>query len=271
MESKEKILASLNILKRLPPTQMQKNVSAIANLIPDQAEELYQRIDKPLSLKTDDQGQAFIQSEFNRDGDSYRSPNDNRYYPELQDALFPSEQLRKLEIKANIVFAEYLKLYYEGGHSNCYFWDQDNGFASAWLVRKDVTGAKNVKEGSWSSINVIDVRREDKKWKYKLTTSVVLDMKLEEKFVGSFDLAGSLVKTKEETVIIPDKVDIDLFHLEKIGSLIEEQESQIRSNLDTLYVGKTKDVVFATRYFQGEKQYQQQRQALAGEFKQKYN
>lgn len=50
-------------------------------------------------------------------------------------------------------------------------------------------------------------------------------MKLDEKFVGSFDLAGSLVKTKEETVQIPDKVDVDLFHLEKIGSLIEEQES----------------------------------------------
>jgi capping protein beta len=41
MESREKILACLNILKRLPPTQIQKNADALATLIPDYAEELY--------------------------------------------------------------------------------------------------------------------------------------------------------------------------------------------------------------------------------------
>lgn len=48
MESKDKIISSLNILKRLPPTQIHKNATALATLIPDLAEELYQKIDKPL-------------------------------------------------------------------------------------------------------------------------------------------------------------------------------------------------------------------------------
>lgn len=36
--------------------------------------------------------------------------------------------------------------------------------------------------------------------------------------------------------------NIDLFHLEKIGALVEDVEGQLRSYLDTIYVGKTKDV-----------------------------
>jgi capping protein beta len=119
MESREKILACLNILKRLPPTNIQKNADALATLIPDYAEELYQRIDKPLGkiifsypdLGTDTKnGNLFITSEFNRDGDSFRSHISNQYFPPLDDAVFPSENLRSLEEKANILFDEYKKL-----------------------------------------------------------------------------------------------------------------------------------------------------------------
>ena len=44
-------MACLNILKRLPPTQIQKNAYALSQIIPeDYAEELHQRIDKPLGI-----------------------------------------------------------------------------------------------------------------------------------------------------------------------------------------------------------------------------
>lgn len=48
MEQKEKIVACLHILNRLPPAQIQKNVDSLAALIPDYAEDLYAKVDKPL-------------------------------------------------------------------------------------------------------------------------------------------------------------------------------------------------------------------------------
>jgi capping protein beta len=36
-----------------------------------------------------------------------RSPWSNKYYPPLEDALYPFSELRKLEVEANEVFAIY--------------------------------------------------------------------------------------------------------------------------------------------------------------------
>lgn len=44
----------------------------------------------------------------------------------------------------------------------------------------DVEKTKGVDQGSWSSINVIDVKSDasGKKWTYKITSSVVLEMNI---------------------------------------------------------------------------------------------
>jgi capping protein beta len=54
------------------------------------------------------------------------------------------------------------------------------GFASAWLIYKEVDKTKGVDSGSWNSINVIDVKADanKKKWTYKITSSVVLEMNI---------------------------------------------------------------------------------------------
>ncbi len=56
---------------------------------------------------------------------------------------------------------------------------------------------KGVKVGSWSSINVIDVKCDESKlkWTYKITTSVVLEMNIDSKQTGDFNVNGSLTKT----------------------------------------------------------------------------
>jgi capping protein beta len=55
-------------------------------------------------------GSQFICSEFNRDGDSFRSHFSNQYNPPIDDAVYPSEYLRGLEEKANGIFDEYRRL-----------------------------------------------------------------------------------------------------------------------------------------------------------------
>ena len=40
-----------------------------------------------------------------------------------------------------------------------------------------------------------------------------------------------------------DEKQIDGFHLEKIGRLVEEMETNLKNSLDSIYVGKTKEVL----------------------------
>ena len=47
---------------------------------------------------------------------------------------------------------------------------------------------------------------------------------------------------KEEVKAIEANIDMQSFHLKNIGSIIEDMETILRSNLDNIYVGKTKQV-----------------------------
>ncbi|GJW88425.1 probable F-actin-capping protein subunit beta [Tanacetum coccineum] len=58
-------------------------------------------------LCDEDSGKEFILCEYNRDADSYRSPWSNKFHPHLEDGMYPSEELRKLEVEANEVFTIY--------------------------------------------------------------------------------------------------------------------------------------------------------------------
>ncbi len=80
-------------------------------------------------------GAMFIKCEYNRDGDSYRSPWSNSYFPEAgEGANYPSENLVALERKANEVFLQYTRLYFdESAVSSAYFFDTDGVGAGAYI------------------------------------------------------------------------------------------------------------------------------------------
>lgn len=241
-------------MRRLHPTKISQNVNALVHLVPELEEEILQRVDQPLEMQKDDaSGKLFIKSEYNRDGDSHRSPWSNKYFPALEDALFPSEQMREFEIKANFLFEEYRRLYYEGGISSTYVWEKDDGgFALAFLMKKDVEKLKGVERGIWDSINVVDVKidKVQKTVSYKITTSIILEMLIKTPEAGEVTIAGTLSKKKEETCAL---VNNDEFHLGKIGKLIEDIETTMRMTLDSVYLGKTREIVFTTRLVDGSK------------------
>lgn len=153
-------------------------------------EALLSSVDVPLSIaQCKDSGKDYLCCDYNRDGDSYRSPWSNKYYPQPEDdedqpPPYPSSILRQLEIKANDAFDIYRDLYYEGaGVSSVYFWDTaedeeaeedlSNGFAGVVLFKKETSD----QSGKWDSIHVLEVVPETKtRSTYKLTTSVILDL-----------------------------------------------------------------------------------------------
>lgn len=55
-------------------------------------------------------GKDYLLCDYNRDGDSYRSPWSNEFDPPIQDGALPSDKVRKLEIAANDAFDVYRDL-----------------------------------------------------------------------------------------------------------------------------------------------------------------
>lgn len=76
----------------------------------DDQDEIAQKIDQPLET-IDDNGVPFLKCEYNRDGDSWRSPFSNQYFPPLpedvDDAFFPTGRLLDMEKRSNDLLREY--------------------------------------------------------------------------------------------------------------------------------------------------------------------
>lgn len=129
--------ASRDLLRRLSPRDTSLNLSRITTLVPDLTEDLLSSVDQPLKARRCAKtGRDYLLCDYNRDGDSYRSPWSNEFDPPVDDATFPSERVRKLEIAANEAFEVYRELYYEGGVGSTYLWDLDDGFAGVVLLKK---------------------------------------------------------------------------------------------------------------------------------------
>jgi len=231
-------------MRRLPPHKIEQNLSGLLNLLPEETEEILQRVDQPLVEAVDEKGRKYLQCDYNRDGDSHRSPWTNTYNPPLEDALTPSPKLRDLEIEMNELFDAYRELYYEGGTSSVYLWDLDAGFAGCFVIKKSVTNDRFVNEGSWDSINVIEAREEGgSSAVYKLTTTVMLHMDVDSSEVGKTKWAGSLTRQTE----ITSPVNEVKTHSANIGRMIEDMETDMRSSLNELYILKTRQIVNSIR------------------------
>ncbi|KAJ1542589.1 F-actin-capping protein subunit beta, partial [Cladochytrium tenue] len=99
---------SLDLMRRLPPEDVEENLAGLLQLVPDLADDLLSAVDQPLKIKRcPASGRDFLLCDYNRDEDSYRSPWSNEYDPPLPDGAGPSPGLRKLEVSANEAFNVY--------------------------------------------------------------------------------------------------------------------------------------------------------------------
>jgi len=241
----KKINSALNIMRRMPPSKIRFNLAGLLNLMPETTDELLQRVDQPLETAKDKSGKLYLKCDYNRDGDSYRSPWNNEYEPALPDGFMPSDRLRKIEEKMNIVFDAYRALYYEGGISSVYLWDLDNGdnsFAACFLVKKEILEPqRRVSAGNWDSIHVVEISAPaGGKATYTVTSTVMLTMTTEKGNAGSVLLSGSLTrKGKPKQLNFTNEDD----HIVNMGSIIEDVEISIRGEIEGLYIQKTREVV----------------------------
>mmetsp|Transcript_21489 Transcript_21489/g.28265 ORF Transcript_21489/g.28265 Transcript_21489/m.28265 type:complete len:311 (+) Transcript_21489:112-1044(+) len=273
----------LNILRRTPPDDGQQNLDGLAALLSpneDAIDELYQRVDAPLKDATDPlaDNRPYLLCDHNRDGDSYRSPWSNSYNPALEEAdgFKPSNKLRKIEIQFNEVFDTYREHYYgKNAISSVYLWEkEDNGgvdgsstaatdasssFAGCFLIKKTIEGDANLRGGFWNSVHIVDVvvsggnsgsdadgggNKSNLKTTYKLTTTILISMKPFKKELDQTNISGSL--TRQHDKVFSFTADAGQ-HIANIGKMIEDMEIEMRSNMDSLYIQKTREIVDAIR------------------------
>ncbi|XP_008587807.1 PREDICTED: F-actin-capping protein subunit beta isoform X2 [Galeopterus variegatus] len=206
-------------MRRLPPQQIEKNLSDLIDLVPSLCEDLLSSVDQPLKIARDKVvGKDYLLCDYNRDGDSYRSPWSNKYDPPLEDGAMPSARLRKLEVEANNAFDQYRDLYFEGGVSSVYLWDLDHGFAGVILIKKAGDGSKKIK-GCWDSIHVVEVQEKSsgRTAHYKLTSTVMLWLQTNKSGSGTMNLGGSLTRQMEKDETVSDCSP----HIANIGRLVE--------------------------------------------------
>jgi capping protein beta len=98
-------------MRRLPPQKVEENLMSLIDIVPELMDDLLSAVDQPLKVnickKT---GREYLLCDYNRDGDSHRSPWSNEYDPPIEDGVAPSAKLRKLEQAANEAFDTYRDL-----------------------------------------------------------------------------------------------------------------------------------------------------------------
>ncbi|KAF2154756.1 F-actin capping protein [Myriangium duriaei CBS 260.36] len=227
--------SALDLLRRLPPSRTAEHLTSICTLIPEHEESLLASVDVPLTVaRCPATGRDYLLCDYNRDGDSHRSPWSNAFYPSIDDAELPSERIRKMEVRLNEGVDVYRELYFEGGTGSAYLWGLEDGFAGVVLLKKSQGSA------GWDSIHVLEVVERGRSARYKLTSTVILGLGMKNEALGSVDLSGNMTRQVEQDMTVEGG---DEGHVVNIGRMVEDMESKMRNLLQEVYFGKAKDVV----------------------------
>ncbi len=243
----------------MPIMDIDKNIDAISSVIyenDDLLNEFLQKVDNRTKVCKDDPKGEFIMCEQNRDGDSYRSPYSNKYFPDTEDAKYPSAPLRALEETLNKMFKLYIKHYYSlETLCSVYCWELGDsiaeGYGVAVLIKNCLTHKKKVNTGSWDSSNLITVTFDEggdgkKTAKYNLISTVNLAMSFEGQAVGKVCLSGTIARSSHYSKPVADYTN-DEAHITNIGVLVEDMENSIRNTLDTVYLKKSGQIIDTAR------------------------
>nr|ANM86097.1 F-actin-capping protein subunit beta [Stygiella incarcerata] len=239
--------STLDLVRRLPPKDLKKNLSHLLKIRPEISEDLLQTVDQPLEVAVCPVTQKeYLLCDYNRDEDSYRSPHSNEFDPPLPGGSKPSDRLRNLEVIANEVFEVYAKQYYGEALSSCYFWDlEDTVFACCILIKKNAqSGSRGVESGGWDSIHIVEVDESESRTDptYKITSSILLSLTTAaEGGEQTMSLCGSIADQREKRMKKSAKKDEE--HVVNIGKFVEDMENRLRNTIDQVYFGKTTEVL----------------------------
>jgi capping protein (actin filament) muscle Z-line, beta len=81
---------------------------------------------------------------------------------------------------------------------------------------------------------------------YKVISTVMLTIGIESPAVGKLEISGSSSKQSSDTVTMPENfgpgMDGDLFHINNIGKMLENNEDRLRTEIADIYVSKQRQI-----------------------------
>ena len=73
MKMDKQLDCALDLMRRLPPQQIENNLADLVDLVPSLCEDLLSSVDQPLKIARDKKFMKdYLICDYNRDGDSYR-------------------------------------------------------------------------------------------------------------------------------------------------------------------------------------------------------
>ena len=244
--------AALNILRKTPPSELEKTLAGLRSLAPHDAETLdavQQRLQLPFSV--DDEGEKgekpFLKCRYNLIQGAHRSPWTNVCWPgkielELSEK---DEEIRSLEEAANEVWEAYTHLYYGmTAIGSVYLQKADKGvFQGLFGIRKDC------KTGSWNSAHLVVVdqpNQDNSECTYHVQSTVVIALETgaSEVETNQVKISASVARNTTQTLKVTKRF-MDSNHLENIGTIIEDVEIDIRSSFERVHIPRTHEMVDA--------------------------
>ena len=134
--------------------------------------------------------------------------------------------------------------------SSVYFWDLDDGFAGAILLKKSMcllgnpfvlcqcilipstATPKGAYSAGWDSIHVFEAIDRARSCHYKLTSTVILRLGAENEALGEMDLSGSMTRQTQQDM----PVEGDKSHVVNVGKLVEDMEGKMRNLLRECFI-----------------------------------
>ncbi|CAJ1356668.1 unnamed protein product [Effrenium voratum] len=247
--------AALGLLQRLPPKDLEADLDALVAIAPDLEPSLVPYVTRPLKVKEDlKANRYFIVSEYNCDGGSHRSPWTDRYIPAPPGGDAEEETF-------NEVFEAYATSYYEGCVSSVYLWDLEEGYAGAFLIRKELSKVLgDGKTGVWDSVHVLEVREAPNSHQvdFKLSSSVLLHAQVSPK-AEQTELSAHLTRQTDSKLDRRKKSGEDA-HIVHIGMMIEDNENFLRHSLGCIHLAKQQTVLDSLRSVEGAQASEAQRE-----------
>ena len=249
--------AALNILRKTPPSELEKTLAGLQTLVgthdAETIEAIKQRLQLPFGIddksqEEDDKGKekSFLLCPYNKVREGvYRSPWTNLCWPgkvELELSA-KEEEIRHLEACANEVWEAYTHLYYGlQAVGSVYLQKVDKGvYQGMFGIRKDCP------TGSWNSAHmvVVDQPNSDQtECTYHIQSTVVIALNTGASDVESnkVNISASVARNTTQTLKV-SKTFMDSNHLENIGTIIEDVEIDIRSSFERVHIPRTQEMV----------------------------
>ena len=244
--------ALINLTKILSVTEANNLIQKICPFFIDKVDmrNIYRNFPLHFKINYSDSLGPFIESEYNKDENSYRSPWSNKYFPAKENGKHLPKELRALEEKINMIIKLYLKMYYSpDAISSSYitFTDESisNGFNCNILIQSKIGNSNVLDKSSFlETTNIISVKfmkgrdKETNKEKLKViyNTNTIFLYKIKMKD-SECEFNGTENCNCNKATFIKDYFETKT-HLEYIGKSVEENEGKLRAKLDKIYLEK---------------------------------